>query len=100
MRATRTSEIGVSKGTSETAIAADAARPASESAITSESEEISEIIMAVSAWKSAGKSGRKARSTKRPISTSSSEGRDSRFRNPPGNVRRRRIFHGNQPKVA
>ncbi len=47
--AERTSEIGPLKGTSETAIAAEAAKPANASGMSSVFAEINEIIIAVSA---------------------------------------------------
>ena len=50
MRATRTSEIGPLNGMSETAIAADAARPASESGMTFSSAENNVMLTNVSAW--------------------------------------------------
>ena len=84
--ATRTSEIGPLKGISLTASAADAANPANESGISSLflSAEISSTFTNVSAWKSAGKSGRNALSISLATSTSSSDGLASLFLKPPG----------------
>ena len=65
--ATRTSEIGPSNGMSLTASADDAARPASASGWISFSAEIRFTFTNTSAWKSSGKSGRRARSTRRAI---------------------------------
>ena len=65
MRATLTSEIGPPNGTSDTASAADAARPANASGIISLSAEIKLTVTKTSAWKSEGNSGRKARSIRR-----------------------------------
>ena len=67
IRATRTSEIGPSKGMSLTASADEAARPASASGWMSFSAEMRFTFTKTSAWKSSGKRGLSARSTRRAI---------------------------------
>ena len=86
IRPTRTSEIGPLKGMSETANAADAAKPANASGISSPSAETNRIFTNVSAWKSSGNNGRKARSTNRQTKISASEALPSLRVKPPGNL--------------
>ena len=84
MRATRTSEIGHSKGISEHANAHDAAKPARASGWSTPSAEKRITLTYTSAWKSAGNSGRNARSTSRHVRISLSLALPSRFVKPPG----------------
>ena len=83
-RATRTSEMGNSNGMSEQARAQLAAKPASASGWSTPSAEKSMTFTYTSAWKSLGKSGRRARSTRRQTRISSSLAFPSRFVKPPG----------------
>ncbi len=84
MRATRTSEMGHSNGISEQASAQDAAKPARASGWSTPSALKRITFTNTSAWKSLGKSGRRARSTRRQTRISSSFGLPSRLVKPPG----------------
>ena len=83
-RATRTSDMGHSNGMSEHASAHEAAKPARASGWSTPSAEKRMMLTNTSAWKSAGKRGRKARSTKRQVRISLSLALPSRFVKPPG----------------
>ena len=84
--ATRTSLIGPSNGMSLAANAAEAAKPAKASGMSTPSAEKRITFTYTSAWKSLGNNGRNARSTKRHVRISSSEALPSRFVKPPGNL--------------
>ncbi len=84
IRPTLTSAIGPSKGTSEICRAAEAPNPPKTSPSFSPSEESTLEMIWVSHKYPFGNNGRKLRSINRLESTSFSEGRPSRFMNPPG----------------
>ncbi len=84
--ATLTSEIGPAKGISDTASADDAASAASASGGVSNSPEIRLRSTCVSKRQLSGNNGLSARSIRREVRISASEGLASRLKKPPGNL--------------